>query len=171
VTCTMCFPAPRSLTAPQQFLHLRSNPVCGGTGRLSCGGLAWRYTTSPTLLSRLYSVRIAYRHGQTPRVYIDAPDLVALADGRRLPHVYQQSPPCLCLYLPTAGEWTPSMRIDQTIVPWTALWLFYFEEWLISDQWKGEGVHPPPSTKRRRGRRRSIGVQTRSPQHAEDLDA
>jgi hypothetical protein len=33
-------------------------------------------------------------------------------------------------------------RIDQTIVPWAALWLFYFEEWLSSDQWKGGGEHP-----------------------------
>jgi hypothetical protein len=33
------------------------------------------------------------------------------------------------------------MRIDQTIVPWTAVWLFYFEEWLTSDEWKGGGVH------------------------------
>ena len=34
------------------------------------------------------------------------------------------------------------MRIDQTIVPWTALWLFYFKEWLASDDWKGGGIHP-----------------------------
>ena len=34
------------------------------------------------------------------------------------------------------------MRLDQTIVPWTTLWLFYFEEWLASDDWKGGGMHP-----------------------------
>ncbi len=34
------------------------------------------------------------------------------------------------------------MRLDQTIVPWTALWLFYFEEWLESNEWKGGGEHP-----------------------------
>jgi hypothetical protein len=27
-------------------------------------------------------------------------------------------------------------------VPWTALWLFYFEEWLVSNEWKGGGEHP-----------------------------
>jgi hypothetical protein len=37
------------------------------------------------------------------------------------------------------------MRLDHTIVPWTALWLFYFEEWLISNDWKGGGVHPSSS--------------------------
>ena len=34
------------------------------------------------------------------------------------------------------------MSISGTIVPWTILWLFYFEEWLMSDEWKGGGVHP-----------------------------
>jgi hypothetical protein len=34
------------------------------------------------------------------------------------------------------------MRIDNTIVPWAILWLFYFEEWLWSDEWKGGGEHP-----------------------------
>jgi hypothetical protein len=34
------------------------------------------------------------------------------------------------------------MRIDLTIVPWAMLWLFYFEEWLSSSDWKGGGVHP-----------------------------
>jgi hypothetical protein len=34
------------------------------------------------------------------------------------------------------------MRLDQTVVPWATLWLFYFEEWLRSDDWKGGGMHP-----------------------------
>lgn len=37
------------------------------------------------------------------------------------------------------------MRIDQTIVPWAVLWFFYFEEWLLSDDWKGGGMHPTTS--------------------------
>ena len=65
-----------------------------------------------------------------------------LAGGRRIPHLYQQKPPRLCLYLPRTYEWQSWMRLDQTIVPWTALWLFYFEEWLASDDWKGGGMHP-----------------------------
>ena len=55
---------------------------------------------------------------------------------------YDQNPPRLCLYLPNTGEWTSAMRLDQTIVPWSILWLFYFEEWLVSNEWKGAGVHP-----------------------------
>lgn len=72
---------------------------------------------------------------------ISDPDLSQLAQGRELPHVYK-NPTRLCLYLPGSGEWLPSMRVDQTFVPWTATWLFYFEEWLHSDDWKGGGEHP-----------------------------
>ena len=132
----------KPLTATQQFINLRGNPVCAGDGTLRAGRLIWRYQTSPTPLSREYSVRIEYRHGGMPDVFIDEPDLTILADGRKLPHVYKQKPTKLCLYLPRTGEWRSFMRIDQTVVPWAALWLFYFEEWLASNAWKGGGEHP-----------------------------
>jgi hypothetical protein len=90
----------------------------------------------------VYTLQIVYPQGRTPRVVVRDPDLVVLAGGRRLPHVYGQKPPHLCLYLPRTGEWDNSMRISETIVPWAILWLFYFEEWLESDDWKGGGIHP-----------------------------
>jgi hypothetical protein len=85
---------------------------------------------------------IEFKQGGRPQIFIDGPDLHALAGGRRIPHLYQQKPPKLCLYLPRTYEWQSWMRLDQTIVPWTVLWLFYFEEWLASDDWKGGGMHP-----------------------------
>ena len=39
------------------------------------------------------------------------------------------------------------MRLDQTVVPWTSLWLFYFEDWLSSDEWKGGGDTSPVPTR------------------------
>ena len=140
---------PRPLTAAQQFVNLRSNPICSGTGVLQAGRLIWRYCASPTPLSRTYQLRIDYRRNDVPQVFVEDPDLVSLAEGRRLPHVYEQRPTRLCLYLPRAREWSRWMRIDQTIVPWAALWLFYFEEWLDSDAWKGGGEHPGHAPHRR----------------------
>jgi hypothetical protein len=87
---------------------------------------------------------VEYLQGEAPDAFIDAPDLRALSAGRRIPHLYQQKPTRLCLYLPRTFQWQPWMRIDQTIVPWTVLWLYYFEEWLDSDEWKGGGEHPEP---------------------------
>lgn len=148
--------SPRTLTASQQFLNLRTNPISSGSGSLRAGQLTWRCAVTPTPISRSYELRIDYRQGDTPRAYIDAPNLVALAEGRRLPHVYEQQPTRLCLYLPGTREWTPALRLDQTIVPWATLWLYFFEDWLVSDEWKGGGKHSEPdprATRRNRGRR------------------
>jgi hypothetical protein len=132
----------RPLTAAQQFFNLRANPICAGEGRVHAGQLSWRYETSPSTLSRRYRVRIEFRHGGDPDAFIDDPDLGLLAGHRPLPHVYAQKPTRLCLYLPHRYEWQSWMRIDQSVVPWTALWLFYFEYWLASGEWKGGGEHP-----------------------------
>lgn len=140
------------IPAAHQYRHLNTNPVSAGSGVLRPGRLVWSFATSPTPLSRRYRVRVEYRLGDVPRVFVEEPDLHALTDGRRLPHVYEQRPPRLCLYLPGTGEWTPEMRLDQTIVPWAILWLFYFEEWLSSNDWKGGGMHPEAAKGRRRER-------------------
>jgi len=143
----MRFDRPRPLTAAQQFLDLKRDPIAGsGRGRLRAGRLVWDFEVQPTPLSRLYGLRLTYPQcGNGPEVVVVAPNLGELADGRKLPHVYRQSPPRLCLYLPGAGEWAAHERLSQTAVPWAALWLFYFEEWLSSDEWKGGGVHPDGS--------------------------
>jgi hypothetical protein len=130
------------LTATQQFVNLRGNPISRGAGDLHPGRLIWRYSATPCPLGRDYHIRIEFKQDGGPRTFVEGPDLHALAGGRRIPHLYQQDPPRLCLYLPRIYEWQPWMRLDQTIVPWTALWLFYFEAWLASDDWKGGGIHP-----------------------------
>ncbi len=148
----------RSLTAAQQYHLLRTCPVSGGQGVLRAGELVWTCDVHPTLLSRTYTVRIVYRQGRAPSAFVLEPDLNELAAGRPLPHVYGERPPELCLYLPRACEWAPSMRLADTIVPWINLWLFYFEEWLLSNEWKGGGEHPKernePGQKITRDRRR-----------------
>jgi hypothetical protein len=139
----------KALTVAQQYVNLRGNPVSFGEGNLRGGRLVWRYEASPLPLSRVYGVRIEMGQELSPEVFIEAPDLGALAGGRKLPHVYQQQPPRLCLFLPGTSEFRPWMRVDQTIVPWTTLWLFYFEDWLSSDEWKGGGLHPGDDDGRR----------------------
>ena len=132
----------KPLTAAQQFVNLRGNPISRGDGELLVGRLIWRYTATPFPLGRDYVIRMELKHGGAPRIFVEHPDLHELAGGRRIPHLYQQKPPKLCLWLPQTGEWQRWMRLDQSVVPWTSLWLFYFEEWLASDDWKGGGMHP-----------------------------
>ncbi|BAU38750.1 transposase [Acetobacter pasteurianus NBRC 101655] len=137
----MKYGMPRSLTLAQQFFGLKNEIICAGKGKLCKSGLTWQYSVTPTPLSRQYKIRIDYSQNASPKVYVEDPDLVFLADGREIPHIYSKKPLRLCLYLPDSGEWKRSFFIHRTIVPWTTLWLFYFEEWLISDDWKGGGKH------------------------------
>jgi len=60
--------------------------------------------------------------------------------GERPPHMYPGNQ--LCLYLPRAKEWDPSMRLADTIVPWTSEWLLHYEVWQATGEWCGGGVHP-----------------------------
>lgn len=133
---------PRRLTAAQQALSLRNNRDFPGTTFLHRDKLTWRGRIRPTPLSRAYDVRLDYEVSGGPEIVVEGPNLRVLANGRRLPHVYAQHPPRLCLFLPGVGEWRPHLPLDQTVLPWSALWFFYFEEWLDSDEWKGGGKHP-----------------------------
>ena len=147
----------QNLTLPQQLLFLRSNPTIEGVGTLSDKKLSWQMAVQPTPLARSYQVNISYLPGETPSVQIADPDLELLASGRPLPHVYNK-PLRLCLNLPGTGEWEPKKRIDLTIVPWTYLWLYYFEDWLWTGDWKGGGRHPgdEPNHPRNRSLRRAL---------------
>jgi hypothetical protein len=132
----------RNINLGQQLFSLR-RVYPEGKGTIRHPVLLWENRLTPTPLSRSYSAAVKYQLGLAPRAYVLNPSLLELASGRRIPHLYSQAEQGLCLYLPNAGEWNSSKFISETIVPWTLLWLFYFEEWLVSDEWKGGGVHPP----------------------------
>ncbi|MGS4884955.1 hypothetical protein [Roseibium sp. MB-4] len=134
-------PGRKDLSLAQQHMFLSANPIVVGHGQLKHTALVWDITVKPTPLSRAYSVSLKYKPNGTPEVFVIDPDIQLLAGDRNIPHVYND-PLRLCLYLPGSGQWHPSKRIDETIVPWTFAWLYYFEEWLVSDEWKGGGVHP-----------------------------
>lgn len=138
----------RGLSAAQQFVSLRSGRMPPGRGLMRQDGFTWTCTLQPTPLSREYDVRIEYRRDRSPHVFVDKPDLVTLAEGRDLPHVYEQSPTRLCLYLPGSGEWHDRLLVGPIVIPWASLWLFYFEDWLTSGEWRGGGQHPPRKEER-----------------------
>lgn len=131
-----------NLTAAQQYLALKADRTFAGNGRLHQHRLTWEVTVRPTPLSREYKLRIIYKQGFIPEVYVLDPDIKLLAGDRSLPHVYCQKPTRLCLYLPSGNEWAGYMKISETIIPWAVLWLFYFEDWLVTNDWKGGGKHP-----------------------------
>ncbi len=130
------------LTLAQQLGTLRHDwPE--GQGRLTKQGLTWLVALQPTTLSRTYVIRITYPAlGQSPQVHVVSPSLRELAGPRKIPHLYCQRTIRLCLFTPWLREWQPHQRISRTLVLWAKTWLYYFEDWLITDDWQGGGLHP-----------------------------
>lgn len=131
---------PPALPLAIQLASLRAQNS-GGTGHVQRAKLTWHYDALPTPMSRSYRLRLYYALSAPPQIFVVTPTLQSLADGRRIPHLYDQGRGRLCLYLPKTGEWHDRCLLADTMVPWSVLWLLYFEEWLASDEWKGGGGH------------------------------
>lgn len=112
------------------------------------GEARWTGPIQPLADCEEYRVTIAYRLGKSPKVRVIAPVLRDRGDGVRIPHRYSDG--TLCLYRPAYGEWKAKDFIADTIVPWTALWLYDYEVWLATGQWHGGGEHPPVKLPRER---------------------
>jgi hypothetical protein len=125
-----------SLSAAQQAFALRAR-FPDVQGKLKAGRLVWTGSLEPTPLSRSYRVQIVF--GQRGQPQVRVLDELATREGRSLPHVYSDG--TLCLHEP--DEWTATMTIADTIVPWTAEWLAHYEIWLVTGDWYGGGEWPP----------------------------
>jgi hypothetical protein len=123
----------------QQAIFLR-NAFPDSEIKLRNNKLIWIGNIKPTNLSKNYKVKIEYKLKNRPDVTILAPPLRSYYNNRPLPHVFKGQK--LCLFMYKYAEWSSGMRIDETIVPWTSLWLFYYEVWLLTGEWHGGGEHP-----------------------------
>lgn len=134
---------PKSFTPIQQLIGLKKN-FGNGEWHVKKNILHWQGVIRPVPVSREYVIRMIYKFGSKPSIYIVKPNLKELSKGRQVPHLYSQKEQKLCLYMPIYMEWKPNQHISTTIIPWIYLWLFYFEEWLFSNEWKGGGERPKP---------------------------
>lgn len=94
----------------------------------------------PSEMSATYKVRVDQLGGNRPEVRVIEPQLKRGECGKRIPHMYGQER--LCLYLPGGKEWEPGDPIALTIIPWSSLWLYFYEVWHATGDWLGGGVHP-----------------------------
>lgn len=102
--------------------------------------VTWRGCLNPTPLSPSYPVRVQYDLGMSPRVYPAC--VLAGRDGASPPHVYPKGH--LCLHQPKYRDWSASMPVSKTVVPWAALWFYFYESWLITGEWAAKEEHPSP---------------------------
>lgn len=95
----------------------------------------------PSKGSLKYSVRLIAKIGSTNvDVFVMRPNIRELKKSFPIPHLYPNG--SLCLYYPDYNEWNPNDFWADTLIPWTCLWLYYFELWLATGKWLGGGIHP-----------------------------
>lgn len=94
--------------------------------RLICHG-----SITPSEGCDTYKIRIEYQEGWTPRVYIVDPQIEP--DPKY--HIYEEGHLCLSDY--RESPWSSTMRIHETIIPWTAEWLIFYERWKLTGKWSG----------------------------------
>jgi len=126
--------------ALQNFLMAKGFP---GFSYDRQGGLVtWRGTLQPRTCSPEYQIQVQYSIRTTPKVKVVWPPLALKA-----PHLYHDG--TLCLYWTDEWRWRPDQIIAQTLLPWAALWLYFYELWLDTGEWLGPSSHQtPPADKR-----------------------
>lgn len=129
---------PRRLTIAQQQLRMNSLHPQFTAKNLARNIVSWTGLIQPTNISETYAIKIVYEFYKKPRIDVLSPKLELVAGAEELPHVYQEDN--LCLYYPHRGEWHSGKFIADWIVPWTSLWLMYYETWLATGKWLGGGI-------------------------------
>ena len=121
--------------------HLSKN----GKGKLNQKYFYWEFDLQSNSLSQVYRVLIIYHiDNYTPDVFILNEEVWEISKTKEIPHLYDFEKIRLCLYYPSFREWTQYMDLCTTFISWIALWLYFYEEWLYSGEWKGGGKHPEP---------------------------
>lgn len=117
------------------------------------GTLTWFGIVRPTAVSKEYTLKLEYKMGKNPRVWLLNADIEA-GKAKDIPHHYhvdeKEKAIELCLFKPGLGEWMKHYAISRTIIPWAIEWLYYYEIWKITGRWKGGGAHPTPKDCRNR---------------------
>lgn len=93
-------------------------------------GMTWTGQLAPTIDSPAYRIRITHNAGRAPRVSVLSPRIDPAAM-----HLYRDG--SLCLYWPEEWSWSSQRSLAKSIVPWAALWLYYYEIWCLVGEWLG----------------------------------
>jgi hypothetical protein len=134
------FSTPARTLGQQQWLMSQKFPAFHYSRQNNIA--TWKGALQPTRKSPVYLIKVNYRYAnqqsKAPKVWVLNPEIHPNAK-----HRYPDA--SLCLYFPKDGSWSPHKFIAETIVPWAALWLLFYEIWLDTDFWYGpEAPHSGP---------------------------
>ena len=94
------------------------------------GALVITGALKPKETSCAYTLWVEYHPRQHPTVTVLSPPLHQMA-----PH--RLSNGSLCLVNPTVRPWRSGDLVAKLTLPWSALWLYYYEGWLNTGIWYG----------------------------------
>ena len=125
-----------------QDAHVRRRfPTFSYCGKESKG--VWRGRLQPRSISPRYRIEVQYDLASIPKVWVLSPQI-----DKRVHHLYDDG--SLCLYWPKEWKWRKDCLIAETIIPWSALWLYHYELWLDTGRWLGpESDHASERTLRK----------------------
>lgn len=112
------------------------------SSRIKGKELTCRGRIRPSEHSKTYRVEIRYRPWSPPEVRILDPE-VPFTSGA---HMYKDG--SLCLYDYREQRWEKNWHLHQTIVPWTAEWLVFYELLQLSGKWLGKSARHAPEAPR-----------------------
>jgi hypothetical protein len=120
-----------SLLIQKRFSFLNTRMV---GDRLVCRG-----SVRPTETSAAYRVELVYKPWNSPEVRILDPEINP--EGKL--HFYKNG--TLCLYDWREQPWQKKWHLADTVIPWTAEWVMYYELYLLTGKWLGaSAVHTAP---------------------------
>lgn len=94
----------------------------------------------PSEGSMKYKVKLIAKVGsKNVEVFVVDPNIRKLKKQVAIPHLYSNG--SLCLYYSDYDEWSYEDLWADTLIPWTCLWLYFFELWLATGEWLGGGIH------------------------------
>ena len=85
---------------------------------------------TPTDISETYEFIIEYLPYHKPVVNIERPRIEYSNDI----HIYSDG--SLCLYYLGDMRWDKALHIHNTIIPWTAEWILFYELYKITGKWE-----------------------------------
>ncbi len=107
---------------------------------MKCGKVELLLSIKPTVVSKEYKIKmLAKQNSKKVSVFVIAPKVTKYENGKKVPHLYSNT--SLCLFYPEYNEWKYTDLWSETIIPWTSLWLYYYEVWQETGEWLGGGIH------------------------------
>lgn len=114
-------------------------------GQCKKGKVELTLTLKPTPSSIEYTIKLlAKQNSKAVNIFVINPKINLYVNGKKVPHLYSDG--SLCLYYPKYNELSYVDSWAKTLIPWTSLWLFYYEVWKETGEWLGGGIHGKKNT-------------------------